>query len=247
MKIRYLVLGSAALLAARYLSQKISRSPRRIRIGAIESPEMEEGYPRVTAMPQFGLMYRLVAARAVDGLVEGRALDVGSGPGRLAIEMAKRAPKLAVLGLDQSERMIELSSAGAGEAGIADRVAFIKGSADAIPYPEASFDLVVSTLSLHHWGDPVAVFNEISRVLRPGGRFLIVDLRRDVPLPAWLLLWFATHAVVPAGLREANEPMGSREAAYTPREVVEMLSRSTLQNWHVTAGPFWLAVESTAR
>lgn len=244
MRLRYLVLAGAAFLGAGYASARIKGQRRRVRVGAIEDPEVARAYQWVTRMPQFRLGSILFARRAVDGLQEGRALDLGSGTGQLAIEIAEMAPKLAVIGLDMSDAMLDLASANARQADVGDRVTFIKGVADRVPYPDASFDLVVSTLSMHHWPDPVAVFNEIQRVLRPGGRFMIFDLRRDVGLAPWLLFWFATHVVVPGTLRRMNEPMSSREAAYTSPEVVEMLSRSLLQNWQGTTGPFWLTVES---
>jgi len=91
--------------------------------------------------------------------------------------------------------------------------------------------LVVSTLSLHHWSDPVAVLDEITRVLRPGGSLLIFDLRRDMAAPFWLLLWFVTRVVVPAALRRANEPLSSRDAAYTPQEAAQLAAQSRLSGW----------------
>ena len=95
------------------------------------------------------------------------------------------------------------------EAGLAHRVDFRTGDNAYLPFADASLDLVVSTLSLHHWADPASVLNEVPRVLRPGGAFLIFDLRRDLgPLP-WLLLWFVTHVVVPASSppgRTAGQP-----------------------------------------
>jgi ubiquinone/menaquinone biosynthesis C-methylase UbiE len=57
--------------------------------------------------------------------------------------------------------------------------------------------------------------NEINRVLRPGSAFLIFDLRRDMSAPFYLLLWFATRLIVPSALRDVNEPLGSRNSAYT--------------------------------
>jgi ubiquinone/menaquinone biosynthesis C-methylase UbiE len=114
-----------------------------------------------------------------------------------------------------------------------------------IPFPDDSLDLVVSTLSLHHWRDPVGVLDEIARVLRPGGSFLVFDLRRDMTAPSYLLLWFATHCIVPRALRRVNEPLGSRNASFTPQEAAHLAGQSRLVGWHVTHGPLWVTIEGT--
>jgi ubiquinone/menaquinone biosynthesis C-methylase UbiE len=197
----------------------------------------------MTRMPQFRLLWRLEARRALALKREGEAVDLGCGPGDLVLELARLAPGLHITGVDLAPEMLVQAGARAEESGLGDRVAFRPGDAQEIPFPDGSLDLVISTFSLHHWSAPVAVLDEIARVLRPGGALLVFDLRRDLAAPLYLLLWFATHAVVPAALRRVQEPLGSRNAAYTPQEAAELAAQSRLTGWRVTRGPLWLTVE----
>jgi SAM-dependent methyltransferase len=128
-----------------------------------------------------------VAAAAPEG---GKVLEVGCGPGRLSVALAERG--LAATGLDLDPAMVGRARSNAGKATLpADLVpTFTVGNVASLPFPDASFDVVVSTLSMHHWDDPRAGLSEIGRVLRPGGRALVWDLRaggvpfhRDVPDP----------------------------------------------------------------
>jgi ubiquinone/menaquinone biosynthesis C-methylase UbiE len=75
--------------------------------------------------------------------------------------------------------MIERARANANRVGDGDdrRPTFHVGDVASLPFPDGSFDLVVSTLSMHHWADPTAGLAEIGRVLRPGARALIWDFR----------------------------------------------------------------------
>lgn len=211
----------------------------------LEDADLVRGFAWVTATPQMRLMRLLVARRATAMVRQGEAIDLGCGAGQLAVKLAQQSPGLRVVGVDLSDEMLLRAEAHAQGAGVGDRVSFRKGDAGQIPFPDGALDLVVSTASLHHWSQPVAVLDEIARVLRPGGSFLVFDLRRDLRLPFWLLLWFAAHVVVPRGLRRVNEPLASRNAAYTPPEAAELAAQSQLSGWRVSHGPLWLIIEGT--
>ena len=118
-----------------------------------------------------------VAAVAPDG---ARVLEVGCGPGHLSIRLARHG--FAVTGLDLDQAMIARARANADRPGNSDqpRPSFLVGDVAALAFPDRSFDLVVSTLSMHHWADPAAGLTEIGRVLRPGARALIWDFRPGV-------------------------------------------------------------------
>jgi len=119
-----------------------------------------------------------VAALGPDAMPEISAvLEIGSGPGELALEIARRLPGGEVVGIDLSEAMVDRATRRARAERLEDRARFQVADAAALPLADGSFDVIVSTLSLHHWSDPAAVFAEIARVLRPGGQALVYDLR----------------------------------------------------------------------
>ena len=209
----------------------------------IDDPEIAEAFSHVARRPPMKVIRWFVARRATSMVACGKAIDLGCGPGYLVAEMVRQAPGLHVTGLDLSDEMLAEAEAFAQQRGIAQAVSFRKGDVQQIPFEDGSVDLVVSTLSLHHWSDPVAVLEEVARILRPGGSLLVFDLRRDMPAPAWLFLWFVTGFLVPPALRRANEPLSSRNAAYTPQEARDMVQRSRLGNLRVTRGPVWLTIE----
>lgn len=131
-----------------------------------------------------------VAARAVAG---ARVLEVGCGPGHLSTRLARRG--LAVTGVDLDPAMVERAKEHAERGSDVGRApAFLVGDAASLAFPDSSFDLVVSTFSLHHWSDPAKGLADIGRVLRPGATALIWDLRAGaMPHPFAL----AVHAHLP--------------------------------------------------
>jgi len=108
-----------------------------------------------------------IAATAPHG---GALLDVGTGPGVLLAEIAERRPDLELAGIDLSADMVTTATRNLGT-----RATVRVADVTALPYPDRSFDLVVSSLSLHHWDHPEQAVPELARVLRPGGRLCIYD------------------------------------------------------------------------
>lgn len=125
-----------------------------------------------------GLYERVAADVAAAGLGDGtRLLDVGTGPGRVPTLIAATCPEVRVDGLDVSAEMIERARQNATAGGLCGRITFTEGDVAALPYPDDAFDLVVSSLSQHHWPDANAGLREVRRVLRPSGQVWIYDLR----------------------------------------------------------------------
>jgi SAM-dependent methyltransferase len=112
-----------------------------------------------------------VASVAPDG---ARVLDLGCGPGQLAI-LLSREHGLDVTGLDVDPPMIRRARSNAVRAG-GRRPSFVVGDVAHLAFRDGAFDLVVSTLSMHHWADATEGLTEIARVLAPGGKALVWDL-----------------------------------------------------------------------
>ena len=158
-------------------------------------------------------MYRRVADEVVASLgpvtmpETSAVLEIGSGPGELALEIGRRLPGGEVVGIDLAEAMVDRATKRAGAERLEDHVRFQVADAAALPLPDSSFDVVVSTLSLHHWSDPAAVFAEIARVLRPGGSALVYDLRPFAHTPHELEVFLAGGQF--EGVHVEREPVGS--------------------------------------
>lgn len=120
--------------------------------------------------------YRRIAADAMAAVpMGGSVLDVGTGPGRLLVEMARMRADASLTGVDLASDMAE--TARRNLASFGDRATAVVGDVCALPFDDQTFDLVVSSLSLHHWGDPAAGGAELVRVLRSGGEIRIYDVR----------------------------------------------------------------------
>jgi ubiquinone/menaquinone biosynthesis C-methylase UbiE len=123
-----------------------------------------------------------------------KVLDVGCGTGTLAIVIKRQLGTGEVHGIDASPEMVRFAKEKSAKDGsdIDFRVALI----EAIPFPDASFDLVTSSLMLHHLPDDVKAkgFLEIQRVLKPGGRFMAMDFAAPSHSPLGHLLSIFGHS-----------------------------------------------------
>ncbi len=109
----------------------------------------------------------------------GDILEVAPGPGFLAIELAKRG-RHRVTGLDISKTFVDIACRNAEAARV--KVDFRNGNASRMPFGEGSFDFVVCRAAFKNFSEPMKALEEMHRVLRPGGKGVIIDLRRDASM-----------------------------------------------------------------
>jgi len=122
------------------------------------------------------LFFGPVHARMLDLLARegptdppGCILDVGCGTGRLLRAASLRWPEAQLFGVDPAEQMVS-------EATRHNPTAIFKvGSAETLPFPDRTVDIVLSSISFHHWADQSTGLHEVARVLRPGGLFCLAD------------------------------------------------------------------------
>jgi ubiquinone/menaquinone biosynthesis C-methylase UbiE len=199
---------------------------------------------RVEAIPNFGVkfyafvakkspcirdIHQEVAEEVCAKVSSGKILDIGTGPGYVPFEIAKRAPGLEITGIDLSSGMVEAASKNASELGFSNRVKFKVANAASLPFENGYFDCVISTLSLHHWAKPAEYIKEIHRVLKKNGQAYIYDIWKDTPKEieeqvrkkyGWFLSFLfltvvRSHSSIT--LKEAEEILSSLEVNFTEK------------------------------
>ena len=135
-----------------------------------------------------GLLFRnrygaIAEAIAIQVPAGSRLLDVGCGPGEVLNRLATIAPGIEATGLDVDAGMIDRARRKAARAGRAPDGGprFVVADVAAMPFPDASFDVVVSSYAVHHWPDRHAGLAEVMRVLKPGGRAIVWDVAPPHP------------------------------------------------------------------
>jgi ubiquinone/menaquinone biosynthesis C-methylase UbiE len=185
--------------------------------------------------------YRKAARWVADELPEGgEVLEVAPGPGYLAIELARLGP-YRVVGLDISHSFVCMARGNALKAGVT--AAFEEGDAAAMPFPVGSFDFVVCRAAFKNFSQPVQALTEMHRVLRPGGKALILDLRPDAspqaiadevkkmglgPINSLLTKWIFKHSLV--------------KRAYSQQQFRDMASQTPFHACKIREDPLGLAV-----
>jgi ubiquinone/menaquinone biosynthesis C-methylase UbiE len=178
----------------------------------------------------FRPVYRRALERA-DRLASApaRVLDVGCGTGAFLRLAAAHWPEALLFGVDPAEKMLERARAGNE---FPERVEFVRARSEELPFAEAEFDLAVSTMSFHHWGDQAHGLTEVARVLRAGAAFLLAD-----------------HFIIPAH-RPIYEALRSDDRFHSRQEMDIMLAAAGLRpgRWSVLyrIGPFPIVPAVTA-
>jgi len=175
-------------------------------------------------------------------------LDLGSGPGLDALLAATLVgPTGRVIGVDMTPEMLERARATAARAG-AKQVEFRQGRLEALPVEDASVDAVTSNCVINLVPDKAAVFREVARVLRPGGRVVVSDIVLERPLPETVakdvLAWAGCVAgaalrrdyfamVEAAGLRGVVS-LKEEDYAASFSDIASNEAQTLLQRWGVT-------------
>ncbi|MBU7026649.1 MAG: class I SAM-dependent methyltransferase [Theionarchaea archaeon] len=189
--------------------------------GIFEDRETVEKYNKEVKKWMQNVAKSFVAVAKKWGIEKGKTLDVGTGTGLLAIGFAKAFPDMEVVGLDLSEEALQVARENVQKSGV-ENISFEKGDAQAMPFEDGTFDLVISSNTLHLIENPVKMFNEIQRMLKFDGKFFISDFKRS-----WLAI-FSKHF----------------RASYTPDEIRELLRQSELKRWEVKDRLFWVSISS---
>ncbi len=176
-------------------------------------------YDRLNSVMTAGLHHHW-RSRAVDltGVGPGsRVLDVATGTGDLALELARRVmPGGAVVGADFSSQMLALAREKASAQGAAS-VVFEQANALALPYEDSSFDALTVGFGVRNFSDLDQGLREMARVVRPGGRVVILEITtpQKAPLSTFFGLWF--DRIVPIVGRLSGDPEGAY--SYLPNSV----------------------------
>jgi ubiquinone/menaquinone biosynthesis C-methylase UbiE len=211
---------------------------------AIAEPVDARRFNEVMGSNQFRQAdYQRLARRAVDlGIpAGGKVLDMGTGPGFVAIEVARLLKEAGcrVVGTDLSEAMLALAAENAARAGLNGVLSWRGGDVKAMPFDDGEFDLIVSNDSLHHWDDPLPVFDEIARVLKGDGRCIIHDSKRLQGWWPWLFVKTVSLSI-PRDFRV--HWWNSIRSSYTANELRTILERSRLMGWRIEEGLMDLTV-----
>ena len=181
------------------------------------------------SMEEYRKAARRIASLLPDG---GHVLEVAPGPGYFAIELAKLGA-YRVTGLDISRTFVEIATKNTAAAGVS--VSFQVGNASAMPFDAESFDFVFCRAAFKNFSEPVVAIREMHRVLKPGGKAVIADLRKDAPPDAiraasvramnlsWINAWLTRQAFRFLLLKRAYTLDDMRRmAAETPFGVCEI-------------------------
>lgn len=179
--------------------------------------------------------WRRATARALELGATARVLDLATGTGDLALQIAREAPSAQVVGVDPSQRMLDVARAKVERQALSDRIELLVGDAQELQFADRSFDGVSIAFGIRNVPDRSRALREMARVTRIGGRIAILELSEPRGGVLGPLTRFHVHTVVPvlgallSGAREYRYLQRSI-AAFPPREeFVRMLQDAGIE------------------
>lgn len=180
------------------------------------------------AREKFNYFYENLVFSSLDlGVSGGRALDLGTQFGLCAISLSKQDYNFKITSFQDSVKSLEISKKFAEEYMAEGKIKWFLGKPESLPFGDRTFDLVVSGFDLHHWENPVRVFNEVERVMKKRGALMIGDFRRDAFSVMMPVLKSVSYIVKNEKLYD--EMKSSFNSSYTKSELGELLRNSNLK------------------
>ena len=162
-------------------------------------------------------LWRYKAVRLLRDCQHDDILDIATGTGDLAIKLARELDPIAVTGVDLSEGMIEIGRAKVAKEGLQEVVTLGIGDCLLLPFTDASFDVVTCAYGVRNFADLLAGYREMHRVLRPGGRAVILELSTPTSPMVRPLYNFYTRHVIPTVGRLVSKDV--RAYSYLPESI----------------------------
>jgi ubiquinone/menaquinone biosynthesis C-methylase UbiE len=188
---------------------------------------------------------RLARELAASLPANARVLEIAPGPGYLSVALAKLGP-FKITGLDISQSFVRMASEYARREGVTAR--FIHGSASDIPLEDGMFDLIVCRAAFKNFSEPLKSLNEMHRVLKPDGRAIIIDLRKDASWDeivayvdglhvsrtnAWMMKFTFKHMLL--------------KRAYTEGQITALAAKSDFKSCEILRSPVGMEVRLMRR
>jgi demethylmenaquinone methyltransferase/2-methoxy-6-polyprenyl-1,4-benzoquinol methylase len=157
------------------------------------------------------LRWRRMLVRRTAALPGTRVLDACTGTAELAIGLAASFPEASVVGVDASEGMLAIARRKVRHKGLAGRITLIRADVLQLPFPDRAFDAAVVAFGLRNVSDRQRGVRELMRVVRPGGRLLVLEFAPPPPSFSWILFRFYLSRIIPAiGGLVSGEPRAYR-------------------------------------
>lgn len=174
-------------------------------------------------------MHRRWLHRAVEAASEGspnRILDVATGTGDVAIALAQAMPRAEVCGIDLSEGMIERGRRKVAAAGLDGRIALSQADCLALPFADNSFDVVTVAYGVRNFEHLDRGYAEMLRVLRPGGKLVVIELTTPRSAIVKPFYRFYTRCIIPAVGRMVSRDV--RAYSYLPESIAAVPQREAM-------------------
>jgi ubiquinone/menaquinone biosynthesis C-methylase UbiE len=134
---------------------------------------------RFLFQPSYRMFLRELQAWRAESTEPFDLLDIGCGTGTFDAMLAASPLPARIVGLDYAEAMCRVASDKAHAANVADRLRYVNADSQHLPFADGSFDVVTCSNSFHHYPDQQACVQQMRRVLKPGGRLILIDGFRD--------------------------------------------------------------------